>query len=171
MVDYIAEKKEQEPLTLLDIILMPSPSLQPRWLVMRLPFSILYLLKRLRSPPSRVRLDTDSSSKLFAQTTACASDVPGHYGHSSELSFAGFDSFTEARRRFEFHHNRPNFYPPPGATSRAQHNKHESMFSIASVSSYGQVINNGSMVPFDYGVVPLQSLLERPSLDDSLFYW
>ncbi|OJA20975.1 hypothetical protein AZE42_09174 [Rhizopogon vesiculosus] len=116
MVNYIAEKKEQEPLTLSDII---HPSANANG-----------------SPPSRVCLDTDSSSKLFAQTTARASGVPGHYRHSSELSLAGFDSFTEARRGFEFHDNRPNFYPPPGgATSCAQHNKHESMFSIASVSS------------------------------------
>ncbi|OAX36494.1 hypothetical protein K503DRAFT_295848 [Rhizopogon vinicolor AM-OR11-026] len=100
---------------------------------------------------------------------ACASDVPGHYRHSSELSFAGFGPCTEARRGFEFHDNRPNFYPPPGAISCAQRGKHEFMFSIASILSYGQVINDGSMVPFDCGVAPFRSLRNRPSLDELSF--
>ena len=44
---------------------------------------------------------------------------------------------------FEFRDNRPIFHPPPEAMSRGQRNKHESiMFSMASISSYGQVINN-----------------------------
>ncbi|KAJ8588834.1 hypothetical protein M405DRAFT_862618 [Rhizopogon salebrosus TDB-379] len=53
-----------------------------------------------------------------------------------QLSSAGFDSFTEVKRGFESHDNRPNFYPPPGTTSRSHHNRRESMFSIASISSY-----------------------------------
>ncbi|KAJ7784283.1 hypothetical protein B0H16DRAFT_1783285 [Mycena metata] len=31
------------------------------------------------------------------------------------ISFTGFDSFEEVRRGFEFHNNRPAFYPPPVA--------------------------------------------------------
>jgi hypothetical protein len=53
----------------------------------------------------------------------------------------------EVRTGFEFHENRLNFYPPPEAMSRVQHIKHESIFSMASISSYGQVINNGLMDP------------------------
>ncbi|OJA11619.1 hypothetical protein AZE42_05475 [Rhizopogon vesiculosus] len=169
-----AEKKEQEPLTLSDII--PPSAIAKSLSATSLAGdetavlnSIFAKAVEIPSPPSRVRLNSDSSSKLFTRTTARASNVPGHYRHSSELSFAGFDSFTEVRRGFEFRDNRPNFYPPPGATSRAQHNKRESMFSIASVSSYGQVINNGSMDPFDYGVAPLPSLRERPSSDEFSF--
>jgi hypothetical protein len=46
-------------------------------------------------------------------------NVPSHYTHPPELSSAGFNSFTEVKRGFEFHDNRPNFYPPPGTTSRS----------------------------------------------------
>ncbi|KAG1727136.1 hypothetical protein EDB19DRAFT_1914356 [Suillus lakei] len=167
-------EKNGEPLTLSDII-PPSPiakSLSASSLagdesaVLK---SIFAKAIEIPSPPSRVRLDSDSSSKHIGRSTARASNVPGHYRHSSELSFAGFDSFAEVRRGFEFHDHRPNFYPPPGATSRSQRNKHESMFSIASVSSYGQVINHGSTDPFDYGASPLPSLRERPSSDEFSF--
>jgi hypothetical protein len=131
--------------------------------------SIFAKAVEIPSPPSRARLDSDSSSKCIGRSAARASNVPGHRRHSSELSFAGFDSFAEVRRGFEFHDHRPNFYPPPGANSRSQHNKHESMFSIASISSYGQVINHGSTDPFDYGALPLPSLRERPSSDEFSF--
>jgi hypothetical protein len=41
------------------------------------------------------------------------------------------------------------------------------MFSIASSSSYGQVINTGSTDPFDYGAIaPIPSLGEHPSSDE-----
>jgi len=83
---------------------------------------------------------------------------------------AGFDSFPEVRRGFEFHDNHPKLYPLPGVTSHSQHSRHESVFSIASVSSYGQVINNGSTDPFDYGAIaPLPSLWEHPSSDEFSF--
>ncbi|KAG1854418.1 hypothetical protein DFJ58DRAFT_787853 [Suillus subalutaceus] len=153
-------EKTEEPLTLSDII---PPSAVAKSL------SSTSLAGDDSAPPSRVRLDSDSSSKRIERSAARASNVPGHRRHSSELSFAGFDSFAEVRRGFEFHDHRPNFYPPPGANSRSQHNKHESMFSIASISSYGQVINHGSTDPFDYGALPLPSLRERPSSDEFSF--
>jgi hypothetical protein len=115
--------------------------------------------------PSRVRLNSYSNSKRTAHTTARTSYVPSHYRRSPELSLADFDSFMEVRRGFEFHDNRPNFYPPPETTSRGKYIRRESMFSIASILSYGQVINNGSIDPFDYGAIasaPLGSLRERP---------
>ena len=52
------------------------------------------------------------------------------------------------------------FYPPSAATRRAPHRRHESALSIMSVSSYGHVINAGSLDPFDYGLLV-------PSLRDS----
>ncbi|KAJ7620088.1 hypothetical protein FB45DRAFT_839417 [Roridomyces roridus] len=85
----------------------------------------------------------------------------------STASFTGLDSFDEVRRGFEFHQNRPAFYPPPAASNnrRAPHGRHESVFSIASVSSYGHVTNNGIPDPFDYGLA-MPSLRERPSSED-----
>jgi len=71
---------------------------------------------------------------------------------------------TEVRRGFEFSNDRPAFYPPPANASwRVPHFRYKSVFSIASTSSYGHVINSGSNDPFDYG---LPSLCERPSSSD-----
>ena len=109
---------------------------------------------------------------------------------ASGISFEGFTSFEEVRRGFEFSGDRPGFYPPPvpaipagvdssnsnsfsfgsanysyvpAVNSRrtAPHKRHESAFSIASVSSYGHVINPGSTDPFDYGALMMPSLQER----------
>jgi hypothetical protein len=139
-------------------------------------------------PPSHVRslsgssiMDDDDSvlKSIFAK----ASDIPplrprprvnsdssikplvGSYRHSrnsSGLSFVGLDSYEEVRRGFEFGSDRAPFYPPSTAR-RNNHGRRESLFSIASVSSYGRVINSGSNDPFDYG---LPSLRERPSSED-----
>jgi hypothetical protein len=68
------------------------------------PFSSPYSRKRSRFH----RLPPASASKCVTCTTACASNVPSHHTHPPELSFAGFDSFTEVKRGFEFHDNRPN---------------------------------------------------------------
>ncbi|THG95127.1 hypothetical protein EW026_g6465, partial [Hermanssonia centrifuga] len=103
--------------------------------------------------PPRPRLDSDSSSKRQARGVVFdVSKASSHSRHVSEASFTGFDSFDEVRRGFEFGPNRPAFYPPPGATSnRGSHNRNASIFSIASVSSYGAVIHSGSIDPFGYG--------------------
>jgi hypothetical protein len=45
------------------------------------------------------------------------------------------------------------------------HAAHDSIFSIASVSSYGHVTNPGVNDPFEYGL-PMPSLRERPSSED-----
>lgn len=83
---------------------------------------------------------------------------------SSIASFTGFDSFEEVRRGFEFNSQRPGFYPPPAANNRrVNHNIRDSVLSIASVSSYGHVINPGAADPFDFG---LPSLAERPSSEN-----
>ncbi|KIJ60131.1 hypothetical protein HYDPIDRAFT_32553 [Hydnomerulius pinastri MD-312] len=163
------------PLTLTDII--PPPSIAKSLSTGSLDGDESALLKsifakavEIPSPPTRVRLDSDSSSKRRARGVVRSSIIGGHQRNSSALSFAGFDSFAEVRRGFEFNDSRPGFYPPPGATSDARHGRHESVFSIASVSSYGHVLNNGSADPFDYGAMdPLPSLRERPSSDDFSF--
>ncbi|KAH6903029.1 hypothetical protein BKA70DRAFT_1515472 [Coprinopsis sp. MPI-PUGE-AT-0042] len=81
---------------------------------------------------------------------------------SSNVSFAGMDSFDEVRRGFEFHDYRPAFYPaeatalPTGPSGgRYSHRKaQDSVWSIASVSSYGHVLRDGAADPFDYGMAP-----------------
>ncbi|KIY52945.1 hypothetical protein FISHEDRAFT_69402 [Fistulina hepatica ATCC 64428] len=116
------------------------------------------------------RRDSDS------RNDRCAGDVlavpaPGSFNESrptsvinmsrpaSGVSFKGFESFDEVRRGFEFNDYRPAFYPPAD-TSR--HGRHESVLSIASVSSYGRVIDGGTPDPFDFG---LPSLRGRPTSD------
>jgi len=165
--------KETSPLTLSDII--PPPEIA-RSLSMTsftgedssLMKSILAHAIQIESPPERLRLDSNSTSKRDLCGAARKSfAVAGHKRNSSGLSFAGFDSFSEIRRGFEFNDSRPGFYPPPGTTSDRRNRKHDSVYSIASVSSYGNVLHGGSADPFDYGsAVPLPSLRERPSSDD-----
>ncbi|KAG6330873.1 hypothetical protein ID866_8216 [Astraeus odoratus] len=116
----------------------------------------------------RARLQSDSSSKRRSRGIVRNSMGNAHQRNSSALSFGGLDSFAEIRRGFEFHDHRPGFYSTIGMPSR--HGKHESLFSIASVSSYGRVLNAGSNDPFDYGsLAPLADLKPRPLSDDFSF--
>lgn len=123
-------------------------------------------------PHPRPRVNSDSSNKRKPRTSY------RHSRHSSGLSFAGFDSFEEFRRGFEFESNCAPFYPPPGATRRPHHAAQDSLFSIASVSSYGHVINPGSSDPFDYGLPNLQkrpssenmSIMSSTSVEDTFFF-
>lgn len=102
-------------------------------------------------PRPRPRLDSDSSSKRRTRSVVNVSSPWSHSRNTSEASFNGFESFDEIRRGFEFGPNRPAFYPPPGATSLPSHGRHESVYSMASVSSYGAVIRPGTMDPFGFG--------------------
>ncbi|KAF8060726.1 hypothetical protein FPV67DRAFT_304096 [Lyophyllum atratum] len=108
-------------------------------------------------PRPRVRVNSDTSVKRRARDNQYR-----HSRHSSGMSFAGFESFDEVRRGFEFSNERP-FYPPPAARRHAHHRQQESLFSIASVSSYGRAHDYGLNDPFDFG---LPSLRERPSSED-----
>ncbi|KAF7791167.1 hypothetical protein EIP86_002178 [Pleurotus ostreatoroseus] len=103
-------------------------------------------------PVPRPRVDSDSSSKRRARNVINPSDPWSHSRRTSEASFMGFESFDEVRRGFEFGPNRPGFYPPPGVSSVSSHGRHESMYSVASVSSYGSVIRPGTLDPFGYAV-------------------
>ncbi|OSC98903.1 hypothetical protein PYCCODRAFT_1470720 [Trametes coccinea BRFM310] len=85
-----------------------------------------------------------------------------HARTESGLSFTGFDSFDEVRRGFEFGPNRPAFWPPQEAVFRPAHKQHESLYSIASISSYGAVVNPGTQDPFGYAHEPSRP----PSMDD-----
>ncbi|KAI0653383.1 hypothetical protein C8Q70DRAFT_1059376 [Cubamyces menziesii] len=91
---------------------------------------------------------------------------PAHSRTESGLSFTGFDSFDEVRRGFEFGPNRPAFWPPQEAVFRPAHKQHESLYSIASISSYGAVVNPGAQDPFGYAHEPSRP----PSMDDMSLY-
>ena len=101
-------------------------------------------------PPVRRRLNSDSSSTRSIHEDSRVEVYSSHSRASSQTSFKGFESFDEIRRGFEFVDNRPAFYPPPFNNRRNQQPR-DSMMSIASVSSYGFVINPGLKDPFDYG--------------------
>ncbi|KAH9061200.1 hypothetical protein EDB87DRAFT_1682964 [Lactarius vividus] len=103
------------------------------------------------SPNSSVRrqFNSDPSSTRSVHEDSRADAYSSHSRASSQSSFRGLESFDEIRRGFEFVDNRPAFYPPP---FNNRHNQlRNSMMSIASVSSYGFVINPGLKDPFDYG--------------------
>lgn len=123
------------------------------------------MAKASEVPAARQRVNSDTSSKRRARDNSGRSIVYRHSRHESISSFDGFDSFEEVRRGFEFHDYRPAFYPPPvsSSTRRNNHGRQESWMSIASISSYGHVVNPGVPDPFDYG---LPSLRERPSSED-----
>jgi serine/arginine repetitive matrix protein 2 len=92
---------------------------------------------------------SNSSSTRSMHEDSGGDTYSSHSRASSQASFRGFESFDEIRRGFEFVDNRPAFYPPPFNTGRHQQPR-DSMMSIASVSSYGFVINPGLKDPFDY---------------------
>ena len=100
-------------------------------------------------PRVRPRIESNNSVKDLVDKFSrnSATSQTSKQGQS-RISFAGLDSFDEVRRGFEFGPNRPAFYPP--ISFSRDHNKHDSIFSIASVSSYGSVINNGAPDPFGY---------------------
>jgi serine/arginine repetitive matrix protein 2 len=98
----------------------------------------------------RRQSNSDSSSTRSTDEDSRADAYSSHSRASSQTSFRGFESFDEIRRGFEFVDNRPAFYPPPFNNRRNQQPR-DSMMSIASVSSYGFVINPGLKDPFDYG--------------------
>ncbi|KAI0084592.1 hypothetical protein BDY19DRAFT_519961 [Irpex rosettiformis] len=99
----------------------------------------------------RPRLGSDVSSKRLSRDLANLSNSFGHSRNTSDASFTGLENFEEVRRGFEFHPNanRSTFYPPPGATSYAYHNRF-SVYSVASMSSYGEAFNSGAIDPFGY---------------------
>ncbi|KAJ7042702.1 hypothetical protein C8F04DRAFT_1176309 [Mycena alexandri] len=119
----------------------------------------------------RPRVNSDSSARFAlenARNSVMSVHSRTHSRPPSGISFTGFDSFEEVRRGFEFHNNRPAFYPPPAASNRrVPHMKQDSLFSIASVSSYGNLTKDGAPDPFEYGL-PMPSLRERPSSEEDL---
>ncbi|KAI0635339.1 hypothetical protein C8Q77DRAFT_1054820 [Trametes polyzona] len=118
----------------------------------------------LPAETGRARVDSQTSSKRSPHVSfpEDVSRPPAHSRTESGLSFAGFDSFEEVRRGFEFRPDRPAFWPPREAVFRPAHQQHESLYSIASISSYGAVVNPGEQDPFGYAHGPSRP----PSMDD-----
>ena len=121
--------------------------------------TVLPVASEAAVPRARPRAESNNSVKELAEKFSRNSSTSqvSNLG-PSRISYAGFDSFDEVRRGFEFGPNRPAFYPP--ISFSREHNKHDSIFSIASVSSYGSVIDNGAPDPFGY------SRHSRPPSDD-----
>jgi hypothetical protein len=152
---------DKPPLTLSDII--PSPS-HARSLSnsssMEEGDSVLNsIFAKITGVQGRSRASSDASARQIAREKR-RSIYKAMSRPTSGVSFTGFDSFDEVRRGFEFSDDRPVFYPPSAATRRVPHRRHESALSIMSVSSYGRVINAGSLDPFDYGLPSLQESSE-----------
>ncbi|KZT71092.1 hypothetical protein DAEQUDRAFT_136451 [Daedalea quercina L-15889] len=126
-----------------------EPPVEEDSLVMK---SIMAEAQEIVEVPRRRALSDSSSKRAMVDPQSYASRASNsdHSRRESEASFAGFESFEEVRRGFEFA-NRPAFYPPPGANARRSHFRDESLFSIASVSSYGDVLHAGVPDPFGYG--------------------
>lgn len=99
----------------------------------------------------RRRADSFSSSKYSIRGDSRVDVGGSHSRASSRISFKGLETFDEIRRGFEFAGNRPAFYPPSSFDHQRNQLPRDSMISIASVSSYGMVINPGVKDPFDYG--------------------
>ena len=97
------------------------------------------------------RVHSVSSLKCSMHEDSRVDACSSHSRASSQISFKGLESFDEIRRGFEFVENRPAFYPPPSSIQRRNQLPRDSMISIASVSSYGMVINPGVQDPFEYG--------------------
>ena len=167
-----SEEVGEAPLTLSDII--PPPSHHSRnssrsslveedssvlKSIMGHANTVLSSASEVAVPRVRSRIESNGSVKDLVDKFSrnSATSQASNQGQS-RTSFAGLDSFDEVRRGFEFGPNRPAFYPP--ISFSREHNKHDSIFSIASVSSYGSVINNGAPDPFGY------SRHSRPSSED-----
>ena len=152
-----AKSAEKSRLTLSDII--PSPALARSLSMTSVQdgFPLQSTTSHARSAvvssgqSAHRRVDSDSSSKYSMNRDSRGDAGSLHSRASSQTSFKGLESFDEIRRGFEFVENRPAFYPPPSFIHRHDQLPRDSMLSIASVSSYGIVINPGVKDPFDYG--------------------
>ena len=157
-------KDEKQPLTLSDIIPPPSHvrSLSNSTSMDEDDSVLNSIFAKITGVQGRSRASSDASARQLAREKR-RSVIRAMSRPSSGISFTGFDSFDEVRRGFEFSDERPSFYPPSAVTRRVPHRRHESTLSIMSVSSYGHVINSGSLDPFDYGLPSLRESSEDTS--------
>lgn len=153
-----AKHAEKSRLTLSDII--PSPA-HARSLSMasaredassqRSTMSQVMSTQAPSSCSSVRRADSFSSTSNSIHGDSRVDVGSSHSRASSQISFKGLETFDDIRRGFEFAGSRPAFYPPSSFDQQRSQLPRDSMMSIASVSSYGMVINPGVKDPFDYG--------------------
>ncbi|KIM47257.1 hypothetical protein M413DRAFT_271799 [Hebeloma cylindrosporum] len=98
-------------------------------------------------------------------------DRPGFYpppvpAIPSDLNADSFSFGSNSGGGYSYYGHAANSNAGSRRTAAPPHKRHESVFSIASVSSYGHVINPGSVDPFDYGALTMPSLRERPMSED-----
>jgi serine/arginine repetitive matrix protein 2 len=155
--------KDKQPLTLSDIIPPPSHvrSLSNSTSMDEDDSVLNSIFAKIAGVQGRSRASSDASARQIAREKR--SILKAMSRPTSGISFTGFDSFDEVRRGFEFSDDCPTFYPPSAVTRRVPHRRHESALSIMSVSSYGHVINAGSLDPFDYGLPSLRESSEDTS--------
>ena len=160
----LAKDDKKQPLTLSDIIPPPSHvrSLSNSTSMEEDDSVLNSIFAKITGGQGRSRASSDASARQLVREKR-RSIYKAMSRPTSGVSFTGFDSFDEVRRGFEFSDDRPMFYPPPAATRRVPHRRHESALSIMSVSSYGHVINPGSLDPFDYGLPSLRESSEDMS--------
>jgi len=97
--------------------------------------TVLPIASKVAFPRAQPRVKSNNSIKELTNKFSRNSATSQVFNlGQSHISYAGFDSFDRVRRGFEFGPNRPAFYPP--ISFSREHNKHDSIFSIASVSSY-----------------------------------
>lgn len=153
-VPVLPQTQQAQPIptiTLSDIIPPPSPSRTPSLASSdeEDESAVLKSILAHATELQRQRVDSQSSSKLRVYDIRASSYYIPDSRRTSVASFTGFESFDEVRRGFEFHPNRPAFYPPPVST-RFNY-KRGSTYSVASVSSYGATLDSGQLDPFGYG--------------------
>ncbi|KAK6966568.1 hypothetical protein R3P38DRAFT_3515380 [Favolaschia claudopus] len=143
----------KKPLTLSDIIPPPAHArAQSLSFLMEEDDSVMKSILAHAENLPRLRVNSDPSIRRAALENSRVSMASMHSRSSN---------FVEALSSTKI-----ALHPLPVATDRrAPHAKQESVFSIASISSYGHVTNPGISDPFDYGLA-MPSLRERPSSED-----
>ena len=120
-------------------------------------------------PASGISFEGFTSFEEVRRGFEFSGDRPGFYPPPVPTIPSNVDSFSFGSS-YSNHSYVPanSSYNPSAArrTTAAPHKRHESVFSIASISSYGHVINPGSTDPFDYGALLMPSLRERPVSED-----
>lgn len=170
------EHTEKKPLTLSDIIppISYANSLSSRSASFE-DDSVLNSIYAQAAPmptvPDRMRLDSDVSFRPQNRSSAPRGLADDRFASrdqssgflsvptdeslasrsrpASHLSFQGFDSFEQIRRNFEFGPDRPAFYAPVDMSFRGGYGR-ESVFSLASISSVGDVVHPGVADPFGF---------------------
>jgi serine/arginine repetitive matrix protein 2 len=122
-------------------------------------------------PASGISFEGFTSFEEVRRGFEFSGDRPGFYPPPPPVPAipSNVDSFSfgsSGNASYSFVPSNSSYNPTAARRAAPPHKRHESAFSIASVSSYGHVINPGSTDPFDYGALLMPSLQERPVSED-----